>query len=168
MRGHPPSAAAAPLLRRTGRQAFPTPRGATRGWSPDTVCGGRPRDPRGATGREGGSPDTVCGGRPRGPRGATGGCLPDTVCRGTPPRPPASSRAACGVRTPRRDAQSIANAGQHRQAPLMAGPCPVGRERGRFAACGPCRGRKTPGGLENWTNFLYHKVINKKSTRWRG
>ena len=27
MRGHPPSAAAAPLLRRTGRQAFPTPRG---------------------------------------------------------------------------------------------------------------------------------------------
>ncbi len=47
MRGQPPSAAAAPLLRRTGRRAFPTPRGATEGCPPDTVCGGRPRDPRG-------------------------------------------------------------------------------------------------------------------------
>ncbi len=47
MAAHPPSAAAAPLLRRTGRLAFPTPRGATGGCPPDTVCGGRPRDPRG-------------------------------------------------------------------------------------------------------------------------
>ncbi len=29
------------------RPAFPTPRGATGGCPPDTVCGGRPRDPRG-------------------------------------------------------------------------------------------------------------------------
>ena len=29
------------------RQAFPTPRGATGGYPPDTVYGGRPRDPRG-------------------------------------------------------------------------------------------------------------------------
>ncbi len=29
------------------RLAFPTPRGATGGCPPDTVCGGRPRDPRG-------------------------------------------------------------------------------------------------------------------------
>ncbi len=29
------------------RQAFPTPRGAAGGCPPDTVCGGRPRDPRG-------------------------------------------------------------------------------------------------------------------------
>ncbi len=29
------------------RQAFPSPRGATGGCPPDTVCGGRPRDPRG-------------------------------------------------------------------------------------------------------------------------
>ncbi len=29
------------------RQAFPTPRGAPGGCPPDTVCGGRPRDPRG-------------------------------------------------------------------------------------------------------------------------
>ncbi len=35
---------------RAHRQAFPTPRGATGGCPPDTVCGGRPRDPRGATG----------------------------------------------------------------------------------------------------------------------
>ena len=28
------------------RQAFPTPRGATGGCPPDTVCGGRPRGPR--------------------------------------------------------------------------------------------------------------------------
>ena len=32
---------------RAHRQAFPTPRGATGGCPPDTVCGGRPRDPRG-------------------------------------------------------------------------------------------------------------------------
>ncbi len=38
------------------RQAFPT-----------LYAGGRPRDPRGATG--GCPPDTVCGGRPRDPRG---------------------------------------------------------------------------------------------------
>ena len=30
------------------RIAFPTPRGATGGCPPDTVCGGRPRDPRGS------------------------------------------------------------------------------------------------------------------------
>ncbi len=29
------------------RKAFPTPRGATGGCPPDSVCGGRPRDPRG-------------------------------------------------------------------------------------------------------------------------
>ena len=29
------------------RKAFPTPWGATGGCPPDTVCGGRPRDPRG-------------------------------------------------------------------------------------------------------------------------
>ncbi len=30
------------------RNASPTPRGATGGGPPDTVCGGRPRDPRGS------------------------------------------------------------------------------------------------------------------------
>ncbi len=42
MRGHPPSAAAAPLLRRTSRHAFPTPRGATGGVPPTPYAGGAP------------------------------------------------------------------------------------------------------------------------------
>ena len=76
------------------RQAFPTPRGATGGCPPDTVCGGRPRDPRGD-----GKSDPK-GGVARLP-GGQGGCPPGYGMygmRGTPPRPPASSRAACGAR----------------------------------------------------------------------
>ncbi len=82
MATHPPSAAAAPLLRRTGRKAFPTPRGATGGCPPDTVCGGRPRDPRGA-----------------------GKATRRAALRGVR----TSSRAACGARTPRRDALLAGN-----------------------------------------------------------
>ena len=66
MRGHPPSAAAAPLLRRKGRHAFPTP-GGHRGVSPRLRYAG------------------------------------------APPRPPASSRAACGARTSRCDALLAGN-----------------------------------------------------------
>ncbi len=63
------------------RQAFPTPRGATGGCPPDTVCGGRPRDPRGSGKRD------PQGGLAR-PPGGQGGCPPGYGMRWTPPRPP--------------------------------------------------------------------------------
>ncbi len=51
---------------------------------------GGPRAPGKAPGRDKGGvpPATVCGGRPRGPRGGQGGVPPGYGMRGTPPRPP--------------------------------------------------------------------------------